>query len=149
MALVELNLTGSAVRDRMPCPAATPPGTVPYTCKQTLPAMTGGKVDFALIREATRLELVKLLSSVHGTKVIICLSTRQFYIYLMAWCWFERTVELQRRFTVTTLHSLFFSALEHCFMLLEGKSRCRCKLSFLQSFESRNRICGRHSPFVT
>lgn len=33
--------------------------------------MTGGKVDFALIREATRLELVKLLDSVQGTKAIV------------------------------------------------------------------------------
>lgn len=48
----------------------------PPHCKQT-PVMTGGKVDFALIREATRLELVKLLDSVHGTKVRRCLS---------AWC---------------------------------------------------------------
>lgn len=52
-----------------PCHAPSPPH-----CKQTL-AMTGGKVDFALIREATRLELVKLLDSVHGTKVRMYPST--------------------------------------------------------------------------
>lgn len=33
--------------------------------------MTGGKVDFALIREATRLELVKLLDGIPGTKAIV------------------------------------------------------------------------------
>lgn len=31
--------------------------------------MTGGKVDFALIREATRIDLVKLLDKLPGTKV--------------------------------------------------------------------------------
>lgn len=31
--------------------------------------MTGGKVDFTLIREATRIDLVKLLDKLPGTKV--------------------------------------------------------------------------------
>ncbi|KAG7172080.1 Vacuolar protein sorting-associated protein 33A-like 1 [Homarus americanus] len=33
--------------------------------------MTGGKVDFALIKEATRIELVKLLDSIPGTKAVV------------------------------------------------------------------------------
>ncbi|KAG0729931.1 Vacuolar protein sorting-associated protein 33A [Chionoecetes opilio] len=33
--------------------------------------MTGGKVDLALVREATRLELVKLLDGIPGTKAIV------------------------------------------------------------------------------
>ncbi|XP_037796151.1 vacuolar protein sorting-associated protein 33A-like [Penaeus monodon] len=33
--------------------------------------MTGGKVDFALIREATRIDLVKLLDKLPGTKAIV------------------------------------------------------------------------------
>ncbi|KAG7165708.1 Vacuolar protein sorting-associated protein 33A-like 2, partial [Homarus americanus] len=40
-------------------------------CCVMVQKMTGGKVDFALIKEATRIELVKLLDSIPGTKAVV------------------------------------------------------------------------------
>lgn len=43
--------------------------------------MTGGKVDFALIREATRIDLVKLLDKLPGTKV--SRANYQIHLYIV------------------------------------------------------------------
>lgn len=48
--------------------------------------MTGGKVDFALIREATRIDLVKLLDKLPGTKVSRV--NYQIHLYIVyEWIW--------------------------------------------------------------